>query len=132
MVLWKKKASTENRDTTLLLLIPKFFKNYSTSDTQKSSSKKCFGKMRQEIFDRKTSCPPLAHKRFDPLSFLKHMWATLRICFGTVVEKFFDGKLDTPPPMQNFFLSKRTSETDKGSPTNNFGTVKQKHIHRNA
>ena len=112
------------------------FRYPKLSETQKGSSTKWFGTVRQNNFDGKSwySLPP------PPLSSLTFslpgiFWNTVQAgsstkFFGTVRQKKFDRKswYSLPPPsplVHNFFRYQKFCETQKGSPTKFFGTVRQ-------
>ena len=80
LVLWDKKL-TKTCETTPLLLSIKIFDTRNFSETQKGSSTKCFGTVRQNSFYGKSWHPPplLSLTFFDTRRFLKHRSVFQRI-----------------------------------------------------
>ena len=67
------------------------------------------------------------YENFRYRNFLKHRRVPQRIFLALWDEKFPTENCDTPHLLSiNFYPYKKTSETQKGSPTNFFGTVRQK------
>ena len=171
-VLWDNRFSIENRDIPLLGI--KFFDTWNfltqgflyemirywdkTSETQKGSSTKFFGTVRQQFFYRKSWYSPLIHKIFRYQNFLptkffgtleqqifyRKSWYSPLIhkifryqnflptkFFGTLEQQIFYGKSWYSLLKHKIFRYVKLSETQKGSSTNWFGTVRrQKFWHK--
>ena len=98
-VLWDKTILTDNRETHSSL-IPNTFRYPKPFETQKGSSTKWFGTVRQNNFDGESWKPPplLSLTIFDNRNFLKHRRAPLRN--DSVLRDInFEGKSWNPPPL---------------------------------
>ena len=88
----------------------------------------------KKILDIKSwySLPPsplLSIKFFDTRNFAKHRRFPLRSFFGTLRQQIFNRKSWYSPLWHKIFQYVKLSETQKGSTTNWFGTVRQKFWH---
>ena len=70
----------------------KTFRCPSFSETQKGSSTKCLGTVRQTNFDAKSRYTPLMRKIFRYLNFFETQKGSSTKCLGTVRQISFDGK----------------------------------------
>ena len=91
---------------------------------QKVSPTKFFGTLRQQFFYRKSWYSPLIHKIFRYQNFSPTKF------FGTLEQQIFYRKSWYSLLKHEFFRYVKLSETQKGSSTNWFGTVRQKFWHK--
>ena len=71
--------------------------------------------------------PPLIHKIFFPTrNFLKHNGSLATFFRSCEIKKKFDKTVKLPPPLLETFRYQNSFETQKGSPTNFIGTVRQR------
>ena len=127
--LWDKKFSTKNLDPLPPPLKHKLFRYRKIfwNTAPNGSSTKCFGIVRQKIFDRKSWHNPLKHKFFRYQNFSETPNGSPTKFFGTVRQNNFDGKSWYPSPFLSltFFRFQRFYETQKGSSTKFFGNLRQ-------
>ena len=107
--------------------LPEIFWNTA----QKVSTTKFFGTVRQKVFDGKSwySPPPLIHKlfRYRKFSETQHRRLPVRNFSALWDKKISTENLDTTPPsLIQTFSAPEINATVKDSPTEIFGTVRQK------
>ena len=79
----------------MLPLMHEILRYRKFSETQKGSSKKCFGTVRQNYFDGKSSYPlprPPMHENFPCQNFSEGQKGSITKFFRTVKQKMFDRK----------------------------------------
>ena len=88
--------------------------------------------MRQKNFDKKSWHNSLKHKIFRYLKLVTHWRVPLRNFSALWDKKLLTKNRDTPPSplIHKFFRYQKFCETQKGSPTKIFGTVRQQIFHR--
>ena len=116
-------------------LMHKVFRYQKTSETQKGSPTGFFGIMRQKNFPRRIVIPPTSPPPLSCMTFFD-TWISLKYrrfpCedFRYCETKSIRQKIEIPPPPLSFiykiFWYQKFSETEKGSPTKFFGTIRQK------
>ena len=112
--------TTENRDNPLLCM-----KNFDTRIFPKPGrvTLQNFSVLKQKFFDGESRYPPpLCIKNFDTRVFLKRRRVPLRFFWYCETKNFPQKIVIYPSYAQNFSIPE-ISETLKGSPTKNFGTV---------
>ena len=110
-------------------LVLNVFRNRKFSETQKGSLTKSFGTVKQNSFTENPDTPtPLMHEKFRNQIFSETMKASLRNV-SIQRDKKFLGQSWCPPTFFSLtFFQKIFSETQKGSSTKCFGTVRWNHF----
>ena len=110
-------------------LVLNFFRYRKFSETQKGSLTKSFGTVKQNSFTKNPDTPtPLMHEKFLNQIFSETMKASLRNV-SIQRDKKFLGQSWCPPTFFSLtFFQKIISETQKGSSTKCFGTVRWNHF----
>ena len=110
------------------LLCVNFFETWFSSETQKGAPSNIFGTVRQKILQKIVIQLPLllSITFFDTRSFLKHRRVPLRNVWTLWDKKSFAQKIDIPFLSVRFFDTRFLFETQKGSLSDIFGTVRQK------
>ena len=107
------------------LLLHKKFRYQKFLDTEKVSSTKCFGIVRQKTSTENLDILFLCQYFFDTRNFHKHRGFPLRN-FSVLWDKNLRQKIRISRSMHKVFQYQKFSETQKGSFTKCFGSVKQK------
>ena len=131
-VLWDRKFPTEKRDIPLLSI--KFFDNRNVLKHRRVLLRKFFSLWNKKFSTENLDTPPatLLSKIFRYPEILNDEKIALRnFFFGTARQKKFDGEywysLPPPPPsplIHNLFRYQNFCETQNGSPTMFFSTVR--------
>ena len=130
MVPWYKQTSTENSDITFSC--KKCFDMSEISKTLNCSPMETFSTVKQTFFDRKSCCNLFVHKTLRYQKVVEHRRVPLR-SFSVLWDKKIPIENRDKPPffLRRLFWYLRLSETQKGSPTNIFGTGRQNNFDKN-